>query len=108
MKYPFDRHIVVCTGGRCNGEERGDDRGERIRRDLKDLNRRLGHKPTIRVCSVSCLDLCDYGPNMIVWPEGTVYAHLDRDSARRAYLGEIGKGPRAADKLLRREELEVE
>ncbi len=101
MKYPFEKHIVICTGGRCNAAERGDDRGESLRHELKDLNRQMGNKPRIRVCSVSCLDLCDYGPNMIVWPEGTVYSHLDRESARRAYLGEIGEGPVAEDKKLR-------
>lgn len=102
MKYPFDKHIVVCTGGRCNAVEHGDDRGESIRHDLKNLNREMGNKPVIRVCSVSCLDLCDYGPNMIVWPEGTVYSHLDRESARRAYLGEVGAGPVAEDKKLKK------
>lgn len=104
MKYPFEKHIVICTGGRCNAKDRGEDGGESIRHDLKSLNREMGNKPTIRVCAVSCLDLCDYGPNMIVWPEGTVYSHLDRESARRAYLGEIGQSRRAEDKLLKAEE----
>ena len=67
---------------------------------MKDLNKKLGRKPIVRVCKVSCLDLCDYGPNMIAYPDGTVYSHLDRESAKRAYSGEMGDGERAEDKKL--------
>jgi len=105
MRYPFEKQFVICIGGRCNRPDRGEDRGEIIQAELKALNKSLGRKPTVRVCTVSCLDLCDYGPNIIVWPEGTVYSHLDRDSARRVYEGEMGDGELAYDKRLREEEL---
>jgi (2Fe-2S) ferredoxin len=106
MKYPFEKHFLICTGGRCNNEDRGDERGETIRNDLKDLNKAMGRKQTVRVCSVSCLDLCDHGPNMIAYPSGNVYSHLDRASATRAYEGEVGDGPVAEDKLLDRDVFE--
>lgn len=93
MKYPFQKLFLVCTGARCNDPDRGKDRGEVIRDELKDLNKKLGRKPTVRVCSVSCLDLCDYGPNVVVHPEGTVYSHLTRDTARAVYSGVMGDGP---------------
>jgi NADP-reducing hydrogenase subunit HndC len=105
MKYPFEKHIVVCMGKRCSHPDRGEDMGEKIQEELKDLNKKLGRKSTVRVCKVSCLDLCDYGPNLIVWPEGTVYSHLDRESAVRVYHGIMGDGPRADDKELRPEEI---
>jgi NADP-reducing hydrogenase subunit HndC len=104
MKYPFRKHFLVCTGPRCNNPDRGDERGEVIRAELKDRNKKAGRKPFVRVCSVSCLDLCDHGPNIIVEPEGTVYSHLTRESAQRVYDGEMGDGPRADDKELDEEE----
>lgn len=85
MKYPFEKLFLVCTGERCQGDE--------IRAQLKDLNKKLGRKPTVRVCSVSCLDLCDYGPNMVVQPGGTTYSHLDTEKAKAVYSGEMGDGP---------------
>lgn len=91
MKYPFEKHIVVCTGGRCNSPNLGEDCGEAIRARLKSLNKEMGNKHRIRVCAVSCLDLCDDGPNMIVWPAGRVHSHLDCDSAIEAYLVEAGR-----------------
>ncbi|MGH9456818.1 MAG: (2Fe-2S) ferredoxin domain-containing protein [Thermoanaerobaculia bacterium] len=85
MKFPHSKHVLVCIGGRCNDEARGEERGEVIQRELKALNKAMGRKATVRVCRVSCLDLCDYGPNMVVWPEGEVYSGLDREKAREVY-----------------------
>ncbi len=97
MKYPFQKHFVVCIGKHCNNLAREIERGEVIQEELKAHNKQLGRKPTVRVCKVSCLDLCDHGPNMIVWPAGTVYSHLTRETARAAYDGEMGDGPKRPD-----------
>ena len=103
----MEKLFLVCIGARCNGEERerGVECGPNIRDMLKDLNKKMGRKPTVRVVSVSCLDLCDHGPNMVVHPEGTVYSHLTRDLARAAYHGEMGDGPRRPDLELSEDEL---
>jgi len=105
MKYPFEKLFLVCTGPRCSNEDRGDERGEIIRAELKDLNKKLGRKPTVRVCAVSCLDLCDHGPNMIVEPEGTVYSHLTRELARAVYDGAMGDAEARPDLELSENEL---
>ncbi len=105
MKYPFQKHFLVCTGERCNNPDRGIERGEFIRDDLKDLNRERGRKSVVRVCSVSCLDLCDHGPNMII--DGDVYSHLTRELAKEVYSGVMGDGPRRDDLQLTVEEFET-
>lgn len=97
MKYPFETLFLVCTGKRCNDESRGAESGEHIRAELKDHNKRLGRKPTVRVCAVSCLDLCDYGPNIVVHPSGRAYSHLNRQTARAVYDAETGDGPARPD-----------
>jgi (2Fe-2S) ferredoxin len=97
MIYPFDKLFLVCTGARCNAEGRGVECGLNIRDSLKDWNKSLKRKPVVRVTSVSCLDLCDHGPNMIVHPTGNVYSHLTRDLAVAAYSGEMGDGPLRED-----------
>jgi (2Fe-2S) ferredoxin len=97
MRYPFEKHFLVCTGSRCNDEKHEADRGEKIRDELKDLNKKAGRKATVRVCSVSCLDLCDHGPNIIIEPAGIVYSHLTRESAKALYRGEMGDGPKRDD-----------
>jgi len=97
MKYPFERLFLVCTGARCNDAGRGVERGEEIREVLKAHNKGLGRKGTVRICAVSCLDLCDHGPNMVVQPGGTAYSHLDREKARAVYDAEMGDGPPRPD-----------
>ena len=94
MRYPL-KHFLICTGEHCQGQE--------IRDALKDHNKKMGRKPTVRVCSVSCLDLCDYGPNMIV--DNIVYSHLDLAKARAVYDGVMGDGPPRPDLELREDEL---
>jgi len=95
VKYPFEKHFLVCTGPRCSNPDRGEERGECIQAELKHYNKKKGRKPTVRVCSVSCLDLCDHGPNMIV--DGVVYSHLTRELARAVYDGAMGDGPARPD-----------
>jgi (2Fe-2S) ferredoxin len=88
--YPFEKLFLICTGARCNDAARGEERGERIREELKDHNKAIGRKPTVRICAVSCLDLCDDGPNMVVQPGGRWYPGLNRSSARSVYDAEMG------------------
>lgn len=95
MKYPFEKHFLVCVGKRCNDSDHGKDRGECIHAELKDLNKQAGRKSKVRVCQVSCLDLCDHGPNMVV--DDVVYAHLDRKLAEAVYRGVMGDGPQRDD-----------
>ena len=90
MKYPFEKVFLVCTGKRCNDSARADERGEIIRAELKDHNKEMGRKPTVRICAVSCLDFCDYGPNMVVHPSGEIYTQLNRARARAVYDAEMG------------------
>jgi hypothetical protein len=42
---------------------------------------------------------------MVVQPEGTVYSHLTRETAKAVYLGEMGDGPPRPDLELTEEEL---
>jgi (2Fe-2S) ferredoxin len=97
MKYPFETLFLVCAGARCNNPDRGEERGECLREELKAHNKKLGRKGTVRVCAVSCLDLCEHGPNMVVQPGGTVYSHLNRKTARAVYDAETGDGPPRPD-----------
>lgn len=105
MKYPFEKLFLICIGKDCNNDRHGDERGEMIQKELKKHNKSLGRKPSVRVCTVSCLDLCDYGPNMVVEPDHTVYSHLDLLKARAAYDGEMGDGPHRPDLELSEKEL---
>lgn len=102
MNYPFEKHFLVCIGARCSDPARGDERGELIQTELKGHNKKMGRKGSVRVCAVSCLDLCDHGPNVIV--DGKVFSHLTRETAAAVYAGIMGDGPPRNDLQLREDE----
>lgn len=102
MRYPFEKLFLVCSGPRCNDDKHGEDRGECIRSELKDFNKKMGRKPLVRVVGVTCLDLCDHGPNLVV--DGDVFSHLTRKTAKAVYSGVMGDGPPRDDLQLDPEE----
>ncbi|HEX8252865.1 MAG TPA: (2Fe-2S) ferredoxin domain-containing protein [Thermoanaerobaculia bacterium] len=97
MKYPFETLFLICTGARCNDAKHGNERGELIREELKAHNKSLGRKATVRICAVSCLDLCEHGPNIVVQPGGTTYGAMNRERGRSVYDAETGDGPKRPD-----------
>lgn len=73
----FDKHIFICTnqkaeGKACCGEERG---MELVRKFREGLTAR-GLKGNVRAQRAGCLDACDFGPSVVIYPEGTFYGHV--------------------------------
>lgn len=70
---PYRKTIFVCTnvrdGGRvaCGNPGRG---GLEVCEALKHEVKRLGLKGKVRVARSGCLDLCEQGPNVFLYPEG--------------------------------------
>ncbi|MDE2511128.1 MAG: (2Fe-2S) ferredoxin domain-containing protein [Elusimicrobia bacterium] len=68
---PFRKTVFVCTNVRdgsrvaCGDPERG---GLAVCEALKLGVKRLGLKDTVRVARSGCLDLCEQGPNVFLYP----------------------------------------
>ncbi|MGA3054368.1 MAG: methyltransferase [Candidatus Korobacteraceae bacterium] len=74
---PFRHHIFVCTQEKAEGVPCCSAAGSF--RVLDALYRELGRQglsDDVQVSSCGCLGICDSGPVMIVYPEGTWYAKL--------------------------------
>ena len=71
----FEKHVFICTnqrpeGGRKScGEECGMALVKAFKKSLKDK----GLKDKMRAQRAGCLDACDFGPSMVVYPEGIYY-----------------------------------
>ncbi|HEY0664520.1 MAG TPA: (2Fe-2S) ferredoxin domain-containing protein, partial [Gallionella sp.] len=82
MSY-FDKHVFFCTnqrddGGACCGNHRA----QQARDYVKDKVKMLGistEKNTIRINSAGCMNRCEEGPVIVVYPEGTWYTYVDQD-----------------------------
>jgi (2Fe-2S) ferredoxin/ubiquinone/menaquinone biosynthesis C-methylase UbiE len=74
---PFRYHVFVCTQEKAEGVPCCSAAGSH--RVLDALHRELGAQglsAEVQVSSCGCLGVCDSGPVMIVYPEGTWYTKL--------------------------------
>lgn len=71
----FRHHIFCCTNKRPAGDERGccvDRGGGALRNYMKDRCKDMG-LDDVRINAAGCLDRCEEGPVMVVYPEGVWY-----------------------------------
>jgi len=71
----YSSHVFMCTNTRAEGHPRGccSAKGsEDLRNYMKAKAKELGLKD-VRVNSAGCLDRCELGPNMVIYPDGVWY-----------------------------------
>jgi len=78
----YARHIFICTNRRMDDDPKGScgQKGSEEIRDLfkKELHQR-GLKTKVRANKAGCLDVCEYGPNVVIYPEGVWYCHVRKE-----------------------------
>jgi (2Fe-2S) ferredoxin len=82
----YSRHVFCCTNERSAGHPRGCCKhrgGERLRNYLKERAKQLGLEG-VRVNAAGCLDRCELGPTLVIYPEGVWYT-----AANKADIDEI-------------------
>lgn len=104
----YEAHVFCCTNRRPAGHPRGccaDKGSEGLRDYMKDRARALGLKK-VRVNIAGCLDRCELGPTVVIYPEGVWYSvanEADIDEVLQTHLVEGGRVERlmlkTADKL---------
>lgn len=75
----FERHVFVCTNQRSCDSPRGccDPEGRRALQSLvKAAVARRGLKGRVRANAAGCLDQCEHGPTLVVYPEAVWYGHV--------------------------------
>ena len=45
---------------------------------MREMLEKRGLEDTVQVIKSGCLDLCDIGPNMVVYPEGVWYSGVQK------------------------------
>ena len=74
----FDKHLFICTNERAIGEKKscGQAYGLELVKIFKKAIKDRGMNIAIRAQKSGCLDACDFGPAMVVYPEGVFYGAL--------------------------------
>jgi hypothetical protein len=71
----YEHHIFMCTNVRPDGHPRGccaAGGSEKLRGYAREKARQLGIE-SIRCNASGCLDRCELGPNLVIYPEGVWY-----------------------------------
>lgn len=71
----FRAHVFCCSNQRPPGHARGccaDKNAEALRNHLKRRAKELG-LADVRVNNAGCLDRCEHGPVLVIYPEGVWY-----------------------------------
>lgn len=81
MSY-YKYHVFFCTNSRESGEQCCEQcNATEIRSYAKAKIRDLGlsGEGKVRINTAGCLDRCELGPVLVVYPEETWYCYLDRE-----------------------------
>lgn len=82
MPPPFERHVFVCTNLREPNNPKGScsaKGSEELPLLFKQALDAAGVKKGIRINKAGCLDACERGCTVVVYPEGVWYGGVTRD-----------------------------
>jgi (2Fe-2S) ferredoxin len=76
---PFERHVFIC----CNRREPGHPRGccdpyadDRLQKAFKRALAERGLNRHVRANKAGCLDQCEHGPTIVVYPDAVWYGFV--------------------------------
>ena len=73
---PFHKHIFICVNQREPGHPRGSctpDGNERMQKAFKKALAERGVARNVRANKSGCLDQCEHGPTVVVYPDAVWY-----------------------------------
>lgn len=75
----FKKHILICTNERSEGDSRrscGRCGGHELRMRLLALIQEHGLKGQVRANKTHCLDVCELGPAIVIYPDNLWYVGI--------------------------------
>lgn len=79
----YARHVFLCLGDACCPSQVGEQAWDALKQELKDQGLTgVGERACFRT-KVGCLRVCEGGPILIVYPEGTWYHSMTADRIPR-------------------------
>ena len=88
----YEKHIFICENKRPEGHPRGccaDKGGSELKALFKKRIRELGLKSEVRANTSGCLDACEFGPSVVVYPEQIWYGGVTLDDVEEIIQSHI-------------------
>ncbi len=89
----MQQHVLLCGAADCG--EAGDPAA--ALKALKHAVAEAGLRREVLVSEAACLEICEQGPICVVHPDGTWYAQVDEEVARRIVAEHLVAGEVVAD-----------
>ena len=102
----YDAHVFACVNERPAGHKRGSCKergGEPLRHYMKARAKELG-RGNLRINQAGCLDRCELGPVMVIYPEGIWYRAETTADIDEILETHLRRGERVTRLLLRPED----
>ena len=102
----FERHIFICGNQRPEGHPRGccDPQGTaELQKTFKKKLAERGLRGRVRANQSGCLDQCEHGPNLVIYPEGAWYGRVTLEDVDEIIDSHIVNG-NPVERLLMREQ----
>jgi (2Fe-2S) ferredoxin len=103
----YRAHVFCCTNRRPAGHPRGccaEKNAEELRDYMKGRAKELGLKD-VRINSAGCLDRCELGPTMVIYPEGVWYGYRDKSDIDEILQTHVRDGGRVQRLMLMPDQL---
>lgn len=99
---PYKKIIFVCGNQREPGERVccADSGGVALHAKLKEIVKARGLRGRIRVSKSGCMNRCEYGPNIMIFPDNVWYSHVTEADLEPLMEG-VAESLRAAGQLPR-------
>lgn len=91
----YTHHIFVCENIRDESDPRGccGAKGSaEIREAFKNEIKQRGLKGVVRANKAGCLDQCESGPTVVVYPEAVWYGHVSKEDVTEIMDSHIAGG----------------
>ena len=105
----YERHIFCCTNVRQPGHSRGccsEKDSVRLRNYMKAKAKQLKLEG-VRVNIAGCLDRCELGPTMVIYPEGVWYSYRNTEDLDEILNTHVIEGGRVRRLMLDPEQVEL-
>lgn len=99
----FTHHIFICGKARKAGSSRGScdpSEKEALKGAFKKELKRAGLSRTTRAQTTGCLDQCEHGPVVVIYPQGVWYGGVGPDDVPRIVERTIARGEVLPDLLI--------
>lgn len=97
----YEKHIFICTNQKGEGKACcGEAKGMELVQLFKEALRSRGLQGKVRAQRAGCIDACNDGPALVIYPEGTYYGHVTPADVERIVSEHVEQNKIVSDLML--------